>query len=264
MTSGFNHTALHLPSSRTIGHSFGKHASSYDRFADIQSDIILHVRSLLTATGETISHPWVDIGSGSGLVGHFLAKAGLGKAPVGFDLSRECLHYAISHHHYRNGCQGDCDALPFQSDSLSAISVTSVLQWTQNLGRIFEDFCRVLSPGGTLVLAAFVTGSYQELSEVRTALGVPDPIHVLPEHQLLALVERSGFTITKSSLFQRTYHYASPLKLLRHLVGTGSTAHQDSPPASVFAFSREYRRRFERNGSVPLSCRALALIARKK
>lgn len=253
-----------LPSVRDIASAFGTHAGSYERYATIQSDIVETLSSLVMRTPEIMRPLWVDVGCGTGLLGSSFTNRNLPISPIGLDISDQCCAHAVAHNAYRVGIQGTITALPFADASLLTITAASVLQWIDPSEQALNEFSRVLKPGGILALASFVQGSYGELSSIRASLGVADPINLPSPEALHSQLQTAGFSVEQSESFHREYRYRSPLHVFRHLVGTGSTAHRNIRYPSVFALAREYRRVFGfENGEVPLTCRAVMIIAKK-
>ena len=180
------------------------------------------------------------------------------------DLAPECLRVARSKEPTSGPVCGDVEALPFGDATFGCTAVTSVLQWLDDPGVALSELGRVTAPNGTLLLVAWLHGSFRELSELRAEFGVPDPVRLLSEEAVLKAVLQAGFEVTAQERISGQATYPTALAAIKSLVGTGSSAHDASSRSpQVFDLTREYAKRFGDEHGVPVSHETLVAVARK-
>jgi 2-polyprenyl-6-hydroxyphenyl methylase/3-demethylubiquinone-9 3-methyltransferase len=90
----------------------------------------------------------LDLGCGGGLLAPHLA--GRGYRHVGVDLSEPSLRRAREHG--VSSVRADVLALPFPDDCADVVVAGEILEHVTDLRRAVREACRVLAPGGTLVI----------------------------------------------------------------------------------------------------------------
>jgi SAM-dependent methyltransferase len=119
-------------------------------------------RALLDVVAELADGLVLDVGCGPGHVGAYLAE----RVPVvGVDLSPQmCTHAAIP------TCAGDMTALPFRSRSISAlICLYAVIHLdAEQRARAYNEFARVLRPGGYALVAFHVRDAETQAGQEKT------------------------------------------------------------------------------------------------
>ncbi len=88
----------------------------------------------------------VDVGCGAGL----MADAALGYLHVGVDLVTAGLEQATLHGVH--AVRADAAHLPISSNSASVVLAGEILEHVHNLEETVADVCRILRPGGTVVI----------------------------------------------------------------------------------------------------------------
>ena len=118
----------------------------------------------------------VDVGCGGGLLAPYVA--GKGYRHVGVDLVRSALREAGAHG--VAPVAGDAAALPFADGCADVVAAGELLEHVLDWRRAIAEVCRVLRPGGTLVLDTLNATALSRLLAVRVAEllpGVPRGIH---------------------------------------------------------------------------------------
>ncbi|MFK3985336.1 methyltransferase domain-containing protein [Micromonospora sp. NPDC050397] len=118
----------------------------------------------------------VDVGCGAGLLAPHLA--GLGYRHVGVDLTRSALAQAAAHG--VGAVNGDAAALPLADRCADVVAAGELLEHVPDWRAAVAEACRVLRPGGTLVLDTLNDTALSRLVAVRLAervRGVPRGIH---------------------------------------------------------------------------------------
>ncbi|WNM42275.1 methyltransferase domain-containing protein [Micromonospora halotolerans] len=90
----------------------------------------------------------VDLGCGAGLLAPHLA--GKGYRHIGVDLTRSALDQAAAHG--VTVIQGDATAVPLADGCAAVVSAGELLEHVPNWRRAVAEACRLLRPGGLLVL----------------------------------------------------------------------------------------------------------------
>ncbi|WP_249999705.1 methyltransferase domain-containing protein [Actinoplanes sp. M2I2] len=131
----------------------------------------------------------VDAGCGGGLLAPHLA--GKGYRHVGVDLRQSGLTHAVARGVH--GVRGDVTALPLATGSADVVAAGEILEHVTDLPATVAELCRVLRPGGLLVLdtvndnalSRFVTVTLGELVGLAPA-GLHDPSLFVDPRRLVA------------------------------------------------------------------------------
>jgi 2-polyprenyl-6-hydroxyphenyl methylase/3-demethylubiquinone-9 3-methyltransferase len=90
----------------------------------------------------------VDAACGGGLLAPYARR--LGYHHVGVDLTRSALRLAAAHG--VSVARGDVARLPFADGSADVVCAGEILEHVTDVGAVVAEACRVLRPGGTLVI----------------------------------------------------------------------------------------------------------------
>ncbi|MFJ4878869.1 class I SAM-dependent methyltransferase [Streptomyces sp. NPDC088745] len=180
---------------------------SYDTVAEAYADQVPAParldplsRALLAAFAETVRTaalgPVADLGCGPGKVTAHLA--GLGVPALGLDLSPRMIGLARAAHPRLPFAVGSMTALPLADRSLGGILAYYSTHHTppDHLPGVFAEFCRVLAPGGHLMLAGHV--GEEGIRRPRQAYGghpVSYTSHLLPPPRVAALLRGAGLAL---------------------------------------------------------------------
>ncbi|MEO5343455.1 MAG: malonyl-ACP O-methyltransferase BioC [Gammaproteobacteria bacterium SHHR-1] len=117
----------------------------------------------------------------------------------------------------------DAQALPLAAQSQDLLISNAMLQWCDPPQRVFEEWLRVLRPGGLLLFASFAVGSLAELEWAWAQ--VDDRPHVSPfadMHDLGDALLGLGWENPVLDIDRFTLHYASVHELMADLKGLGA------------------------------------------
>jgi 2-polyprenyl-6-hydroxyphenyl methylase/3-demethylubiquinone-9 3-methyltransferase len=119
----------------------------------------------------------VDLGCGAGLLAPHLVDKGY--QHVGFDLSLSALGQARDHGAHVT--RADVGAIPLASGAADAVVAGEILEHVVDLDGVLAEACRVLRPGGTLVIDTIANTALARLIVVtiaeRIPRGAPKGIH---------------------------------------------------------------------------------------
>ncbi len=118
----------------------------------------------------------------------------------------------------------DAGQLPLSSHSVDLIFSNFTLQWCQNLQTVFQEFRRVLRPGGLLTFSTLGTDTLTELRQSWAA--VDDRVHVnrfSDLHDIGDLLLHTGFLEPVTSVDRFELTYPDVMALMRDLKGLGAT-----------------------------------------
>lgn len=142
----------------------------------------------------------VDLGCGAGLLAPHAAR--LGYRHVGVDLVATSLRIAAEHG--VTPVRGDVQRLPLADGVADAVSAGEILEHVPDLRAAVAEACRVLRPGGTLVLdtiaatrlARLVTVTIGERVPGGAPPGIHDPALFVDRSVLVAEAARHGVRLT--------------------------------------------------------------------
>ena len=206
--------------------SFNAAAETYDDHAILQrtvTDRLLESFDHIRVEPELI----LDLGSGTGYGARALARR-FKKAQVHqLDLSEKML--AISRHQSRSLfsrqhylCAG-VEHLPVSDNSADLIFSSLMLQWCNDLDRVFSEIRRVLKNGGVFVFASFGPDTLKELRE--SWRRVDENIHTnvfIDMHDVGDALIRAGLDAPVLSVEHLTMTYDECFQLMHDLKSIGA------------------------------------------
>ena len=172
--------------------SFNKAAETYDTFAIVQREVCERLLERLDYI-KVEPHMILDIGAGTGQGTQGLAQQYPDAHIIAMDLAEKMLLINREKIIPQSGLAGkvknlfkskqtqqfvcaDAEQLPFSDASMDMIFSSLTIQWCSDPGRLFNEFRRVLKPGGLLM---FTTLGPETLNELRASwAAVSDKIHV--------------------------------------------------------------------------------------
>jgi 2-polyprenyl-6-hydroxyphenyl methylase/3-demethylubiquinone-9 3-methyltransferase len=173
----------------------------------------------------------LDVACGGGLLAPHLR--GTGYRHVGVDLSRPALVQAKDH-----GVavvSGDVMRLPFGDETFDVVVAGEILEHVADVPGLVAEVCRVLRPGGTLVIDTIANTWWGRFSSItvgeRIPAGPPARLHdaalFVDRARLLAEARRHGVSLSLNGLRPAAVDYAMWLISRRdevRMVPTRSTA----------------------------------------
>lgn len=142
----------------------------------------------------------IDVACGGGLLAPHIA--GLGHRHVGLDLSPTAV--GVARDHGVTAVRGDAQRLPLASAVADVVVAGEVLEHVHDPDAVIAEACRVLRPGGTLVLDTIAATWWGRFSSVtvgeRMPAGPPrrlhDPALYIDRARLLRVARDHGVALT--------------------------------------------------------------------
>lgn len=149
----------------------------------------------------------LDVGCGAGLLGPHVS--GKGYRHVGVDLSASAI--GIARAHGVTAVRGDAVALPIADAAAQVVSAGEILEHVTDLNAAIGEACRVLRPGGLIVVDTIAATALARLLAVTVAERIPggappgihDPALFVDRRALVATFARHGVTLHLSGLRPR-------------------------------------------------------------
>ena len=132
-----------------IRRSFNDAATDEEHFPSTIDPRIYHVQLILRYFGDLSGKRALDVGSGKGRFARVLLDSNPQARLWAFDLSEAMLRHVTPG---IERCCGSMTALPFATESFHAAYATESLEHAVDIGRAVSEMCRVVSPGGRIVI----------------------------------------------------------------------------------------------------------------
>lgn len=243
---------------------FRRCLATYDAHATVQRQMADRLVQLLRARQVTTFPRALEVGSGTGmLTRRLLENFNIRELAVN-DMVAECRTPvdALAGEFPQVNIRfipGDIESLVAIPSEVDLIVANAAFQWVQDLPRLLERLCSLLSPGGVL---AFGTFGPDNLSEVRAAAG--HALHYYDKDSLRAMLP-AGMKSVALEETRTTITFTSPREVLGHIRSTGSNALARTTwtRASLSDFERNYRADHARNGGVGLTYHPIIVVAER-
>lgn len=202
-----------------VRQSFDRAASTYDAAAVVQRRVCDRLLDALTAPGFCPARI-LDAGCGTGYGARQLRKHWPATHLTGVDFAPAMLGYARPDTDFC--CATDIEQLPFEAARFELWWSSLTIQWCE-VGRVFSEAARVLSPGGRLALSTLGPGTFAELRDAFAE--VDQHRHTLPFSEpavIEAALTNAGFRDIALLRERHTVHYSDLKSLLRAVKAIGA------------------------------------------
>lgn len=253
--------------SRHIRHAFGRAARSYVKHAALQREVEDRLLERLDFF-EGVPLRVLDLGCGPGRASSILRKRWKSAHVIALDLALPMLRQV------RPGWRrpltrvcADARALPLPDASIDVLFSNLCIQWVDDLPALFDEFRRVLKPGG---YATFSTFGPATLHELRSAWASADRAPHVSQFADIARIGdalmAAGFRDPVLDADYFTLTYADAASLMRELKAIGAT-NADSRRARGLTGKAQFRHAldayesFRTDGALPATYEVISAHA---
>ncbi|MEM8594102.1 MAG: malonyl-ACP O-methyltransferase BioC [Pseudomonadota bacterium] len=237
-----------------VASSFGAAASTYDAVAQLQqqsSDALLSLLDDVEVLPRARSMTVLDLACGTGYALKGLAERFPNARVIAADLAHDMLSVSGDRGSDARLVCADFEQLPFRDSSVDVVFSNMGFQWALDIGDVFKEVQRVLSPSGVCVFSTFLPDT---LCELRAAWQAVDPMHSRV-NECVAL-EDIRSALAESRLLERSIQvermvklYPSAMALMKELKLLGAHTSYNVGPKGLIGkhvFS-EVERAYERD-----------------
>jgi malonyl-CoA O-methyltransferase len=254
---------IQIPSKNLIAKTFSRKAARYCETAFIQRNIIQRLVRLMKADNLS-EYPWLDAGSGVGLLGSVLKEknAAINLFNADFALGplkklREVRKSPV--------IQSDIEAMPFKTSSFGAVVVSSVFQWIATIEKAVSEINRVLIPGGVLYFSVFLEGSFSQLFSLRRKRNLTIPVRLFGLDGFSKVIQNAGFEEIKSETIHEEYYFPTGREAIKFMseVGSSAVSGERLSRRELLALFQDYEDTYSTALGVPFTINAALGTARK-
>ncbi len=247
---------------RRLRRNFCTSAGSYDRYAQVQKQVVAGLLQLMEDYGPQQGR-FLDIGCGTGGLACEVIRQRPEMQPILSDIAHGMTRQAVRRLPSAMVVDAAAEALPFADASIDLICSASVYQWIADLPQAFAENARILKDHGLFAFALFGGETLHELKSAyrlaSEAIGEGAAhLHQLPElpgvRQALAAAGLQMLQLQRQELIE--YH-REVADLLRSLKGIGAGNASPQAPRGLASrrllqsMSEIYCQRYGREGRVP-------------
>jgi malonyl-CoA O-methyltransferase len=132
-----------------IQRSFDEASKDEEHFPTTIDPRIQHVQVILKFFGDLTDKQVLDVGCGKGRFARILYERNPHSVIWGLDISEEMLRFVPAGIHTRAGSMTE---LPFAASTFDCVYATESLEHAVDIERAVAEMCRVLKPGGKLLI----------------------------------------------------------------------------------------------------------------
>ena len=211
--------------SERVMHCFSAKAGGYSRSVTLQRSLAARLAEHIHRV-PVLDGPWIDLGSGSGLLADAIAHRHPGRSVLRVDGSVAMLQQhrervETLHHDLARG-------LPELPSPPSLLASSFCLHWLTSPAQHLQTWCQALAPDGVLALAVPISGSFPQWHEAAEAATVPCTALAFPNGDALRQAVSSHRVLIDQRL-RFTQCSAVPSDLLRSFATIGADATQHNP-----------------------------------
>jgi malonyl-CoA O-methyltransferase len=258
-----------------VATAFHENAEHYDQYVLVQKRVVTQLVGSVKRHLVQVPEHILDVGTGTGALLEQLRVQYPAARLAGVDIALNmCLKTQRKMGADGHVVNGAAETLPFKTGMFDLVVSTSVLQWVGDLSAAIREMCRVVKPGGDIIIAYFCHGSLHELQRCfHEVSGGGGPIMSrLHDFSTLAdmttIVNSIGFERAVISLETEVDWYDDLHSLLRAIkkIGAGAMSGGSGYGLGWRGILRETAKRYQQlygqNDKIPASYKVLYLNAR--
>lgn len=213
-----------VPDKQIITETFDRAADHYDRHAALEQEVCRRLLERLEFNRQ-LPVRILDLGCGTGEASSALKRKFRQAQVIGLDLSTAMLKRMRKRSRLlrplRRVC-GDLARLPFAEQSADLLFSNLASHWSGDLKALFDEFRRVLRPGGMLLFTTLGPGTLRELRDAWAE--VDGSVRSAPLPDLMEIGDAllaAGFREPVMDMERITLRYPSMDAMARELESTG-------------------------------------------
>ncbi|MEA3385029.1 MAG: methyltransferase domain-containing protein [Thermodesulfobacteriota bacterium] len=232
--------------------SFSRAAPTYDTYADVQSEA---ATCLIARLKDREYHEIFEVGCGTGFYTLKLAQKFVNSHILAVDISSGMVAEArikLARYSRVRLEKADSEHLPaFISGPFDLITASGALHWFEDLEKTIQQYCRILSPSGSVFFALFGPNTLFELNKTLSVFDnrVCLPVNFFPKETTLQGFLSRAFNEWNVKELNLSRTYPDLLSLLRSLKNTGVAPRMKTGPflrtrSGMLDIERSYKKHF--------------------
>ena len=213
------------PWSERVLRCFSAKAADYSRSVTLQHAIAFRLAEHIHRV-DVLDGPWIDLGSGSGLLADAISLHHPGRSVLRVDgsvamLQQHSGRVETLHHDLALG-------LPELASPPALLASSFCLHWLVSPAQHLQAWCQALAPDGILALAVPIAGSFPQWHDAADAAEVPCTALSFPNGDALRQAV-SAHQVLIDQRLRFTQCSEAPSELLRSFANIGADATQHHP-----------------------------------
>lgn len=205
---------------------FERAANSYDGAAVLQREIAKRMGQRLDYIKQQPKRV-LDVGCGTGYITNDLlkrySKADIVALDLAHGMARKTQQQGSWLRKPKSIC-ADAELLPFKEDSFDFVISSLMLQWSNDLNKVFTGFHHVLAPNGLLLFSTFGPETLTEIKQSWSKIdNRPHTSDFADMHEIGDALLQSGFIDPVTDMEMITMTYANVRQLMRDIKQIGAS-----------------------------------------
>lgn len=249
-----------------VARQFSQAAHRYDENAKLQLAVMKQAFAYADAHFPKNAQV-LDIGCGTGFFAKEAAVHRKSWVIDGADIAEGMCAVSKPYYHYM--MMADMQALPVKNASYGGIFSSLAVQWASDVEALWQEFSRVLKPGGVAVIASFAPGTLAELAASGEKAGLDQLVMPMqPAKNHASAMRTAGLEVLAVKEETILEHMPKVEDLIAHLRALGATNAHQQARRKLSAAEREaviaaYNEKFRDEKGIRVSWQPIFLVARK-